>query len=107
MFKKIKPYLVSILISVGVGALSAFLTRGNMDIYEEIKGFDGDVLIVHGSKDKNVDITYSQKAYETYLSVESKREEPREVLFRIVEKGKHGFDGKYAEMAMEYMKEVV
>ena len=37
MFKKIKPYLVSILISVGVGALSAFLTRGNMDIYEEIK----------------------------------------------------------------------
>jgi len=79
----------------------------DIDIYEEIKGFDGDVLIVHGSKDKNVDITYSQKAYETYLSVESKREEPREVLFRILEKGKHGFDGKYAEMAMEYMKEVV
>ncbi|MBE5953913.1 MAG: alpha/beta hydrolase [Lachnospiraceae bacterium] len=79
----------------------------DIDIYEEIKGFDGDVLIVHGSKDKNVDISYSEKAYETYLGVESKREEPREVLFRIVEKGKHGFDGKYAEMAMEYMKEVV
>ncbi len=79
----------------------------DIDIYEEIKGFDGDVLIVHGSKDKSVDISYSEKAYETYLSVESKREEPREVLFRIVEKGKHGFDGKYAEMAMEYMKEVV
>ena len=79
----------------------------DIDIYEEIKGFDGDVLIVHGSKDKSVDISYSQKAYETYLSVESKREEPREVLFRVVEKGKHGFDGKYAELAMEYMKEVV
>ncbi len=79
----------------------------DIDIYEEIKGFDGDVLIVHGSKDKSVDISYSEKAYETYLGVESKREEPREVLFRIVEKGKHGFDGKYAEQAMEYMKEVV
>ena len=79
----------------------------DIDIYEERKGFDGDVLIVHGSKDKYVDISYSEKAYETYLGVESKREEPREVLFRIVEKGKHGFDGKYAEQAMEYMKEVV
>lgn len=79
----------------------------DMDIYEEIKGFDGDVLIVHGSKDRSVDISYSERAYETYLSVESKREEPREVLFKIVEKGKHGFDGKYAERAMEYMREVV
>lgn len=78
-----------------------------MDVYQEIVGYDGDVLIVHGSKDKTVDIAYSQKAYETYLSVESKREEPREVLLRIVEKGKHGFDGKYADMAMEYMKEIV
>ncbi len=34
--KAIKPYIISILISVGTGALSAFLTRGNMDIYEEI-----------------------------------------------------------------------
>ena len=79
----------------------------DIEIYEEIKGFDGDVLIVHGSNDKSVDISYSKKAYETYLGVESKREEPREVLFRIVDKGKHGFDGKYADRAMEYMTEVV
>ena len=78
-----------------------------IDIFEEIKGYDGDVLIVHGTKDNNVDISYSQRAYDTYIAVESKREEPREVLLRLVEKGKHGFDGKYAEQAMEYMKEVV
>ncbi len=78
-----------------------------MDVYEEIAGFDGDVLIVHGTKDKTVDISYSKKAYEVYMSVESKREEPREVLLRIVEKGKHGFDKKYADIAMEYMREVV
>ena len=37
MLKKIKPYVISILISVGVGALSALITRGNMDLYDEIK----------------------------------------------------------------------
>lgn len=37
MFKKIKPYAISILISVGVGALSALITRGNMDLYDEIR----------------------------------------------------------------------
>ena len=36
MWKKYKPYVVSIAISLGVGALSAFFTKGNMDIYEKI-----------------------------------------------------------------------
>ena len=34
--KKAKPYILSILISVGVGLLSAFFTRNSMDIYSEI-----------------------------------------------------------------------
>ena len=36
MWKKIKPYVISVLISVGVGVLSAFLIRGNTNIYEFI-----------------------------------------------------------------------
>ena len=36
MWKKIKPYVISILIALGVGGLSAFLTRGNMDVYDKI-----------------------------------------------------------------------
>ena len=36
MWKKIKPYLVSILIALGVGGLAAFLTRGSMDIYNSV-----------------------------------------------------------------------
>ena len=36
MWEKIKPYLISILISLGVGGLSAFLTRNSMDIYENL-----------------------------------------------------------------------
>lgn len=36
MWKKIKPFVISIAISLGVGALSALLTRNSMDIYSEI-----------------------------------------------------------------------
>lgn len=36
MWKKIKPYVVSILIALGVGGLSAFLTRNGMDVYANI-----------------------------------------------------------------------
>ena len=36
MKQKIKPYIISILIALAVGALSAFLTRNNMDIYSEV-----------------------------------------------------------------------
>ena len=36
MWKKIKPYVISIAIALAVGGLAAFLTRGDMDIYKEI-----------------------------------------------------------------------
>lgn len=37
MWKKIKPYVISVLIPLAVGGLSALLTRGNMDIYDTVK----------------------------------------------------------------------
>ena len=37
MWNKIKPYLISIGIALAIGGLSALLTMGNMDIYNEIK----------------------------------------------------------------------
>lgn len=36
MWKKIKPYVISVVIALGVGGLAALLTRNNMDIYDEI-----------------------------------------------------------------------
>ena len=36
MFKKLKPYIISVLLALGVGALSAYITRDSMDIYSEI-----------------------------------------------------------------------
>lgn len=37
MWKKIKPYVISVAVALGVGALSALFTRGNMDIYDRIQ----------------------------------------------------------------------
>ncbi len=37
MLKKYKPYMWGILSALAVGGLSAFFTRNNMDIYNEIK----------------------------------------------------------------------
>ena len=34
--KKAKPYIISIIISLGTGIISALLTRGNMNLYDEI-----------------------------------------------------------------------
>ena len=36
MWNRIKHYVIKILIALGVGGLAALLTRGNMDIYNEI-----------------------------------------------------------------------
>ena len=36
MWNKIKHYVIFILIALGTGGLSALLTKGNMEIYDEI-----------------------------------------------------------------------
>lgn len=36
MWKRIKPYVISVAIALAVGGLSALLTRNNMDVYERI-----------------------------------------------------------------------
>ena len=40
MNKQIKPYIISVAIALGVGALSALFTRNNMDIYSDNKLLD-------------------------------------------------------------------
>lgn len=37
MWNKIRHYVISVAIALGVGGLSAFLTSGNMDIYSKIE----------------------------------------------------------------------
>ena len=33
----------------------------NMNIYDEIRGYDRPVLLIHGTRDEIVDISYSRK----------------------------------------------
>ncbi len=65
------------------------------DIYDEIRGYDKDVLIIHGDRDGLVPLSYSEKAIEVYPAAELK----------IISGGEHGFYGKYAEKATEYTLE--
>lgn len=37
MWRKIKPYVISAAVTLAVGGLSAFLTMGNMNIYQTVK----------------------------------------------------------------------
>lgn len=55
----------------------------DMDPYEEACGFSKDVLIFHGDADEIVNISYAEKAQETYPSAE----------LVVVKDGGHGFFG--------------
>ena len=65
-----------------------------MDPFAEIRGYDGPVLIVHGTKDKIVHPDYSRRAAETYANVQ----------LYMIENGAHGFAGKRDAEAIEKLK---
>lgn len=66
----------------------------DMDPYAEIRGYDGPVLIVHGTKDKIVHPDYSRRAAETYANAQ----------LYMIENGAHGFVGKRDAEAIEKLK---
>ena len=73
-----------------------------MDLaFEEIKEYKKEVLIVHGAKDKIVNISYSERAFDVYKSSAPNRN----VRFEIIKNGKHGFSGKSDKMAKEILKD--
>ena len=75
-----------------------------MDPYREIAGFGGDVLIVHGTKDKIVNFKYAERAFETY------RNRPggaARVRFKVIEDGDHGFSKKHDKIAMEHVRNFI
>lgn len=69
----------------------------DLDVYNEIGKYTGNVLIFHGTQDNLVDLSYSQRAKETYKSAEL-----------VVYKGAgHGFNGSYVQEASDKMVEFV
>ena len=69
----------------------------SFDIYEVMRGYRGDVLIVHGDADALVPLSYSERARDVYASAE----------LRVIPGAPHGFwdalDGP-ASMALDFLK---
>lgn len=74
-----------------------------MDPYNEIKGYLGDVLVVHGTKDKIVKMEYIEKAYNVY----NERKTNNKVEMYAIENGKHMFSKKHDKIAINYIKEFI
>lgn len=71
----------------------------DMDPFEEIKAYEGDVLIVHGTADKIVNIEYAEQAFRTYQDAPVERK----LEFHIIEGGAHMFSKKHDVLAMSYL----
>lgn len=66
----------------------------DMNIFDEIPGYDGPVLLIHGTKDKIVNISYSRQARKVYKQCE----------YLELEGAGHMFKGKYDRKAMEALE---
>ena len=66
-----------------------------MDPYEEMKGYDGPVLLIHGTADKIVNIRYARKL----------REINSDCRYEEIDGGGHMFKGKADEQACRILQE--
>ena len=73
-----------------------------MDPYEIIHQYTGNVLIIHGNQDKTVDISYALRAVETYSQAGA------DVEMKIIDEGGHMFFRPiHAYKALGYIREYV
>lgn len=77
-----------------------------MDPFKEIKGYQGPVLIVHGTKDPVVSTSYARKAYEVYKERTSLDDSPNPSSQLVLLDGAgHGFTPEYAKQAMDAVEQ--
>ena len=67
----------------------------DFDVYAEIGKFNKPVLLFHGNRDNIVDISYSQRASETYQQVE----------YHVLQGAGHGFSGSSQTQAINYLQD--
>lgn len=71
----------------------------DMNAFEEIRHYNGRVLITHGTKDKIVDLSYAQRAFEAYNANSADR-----VSLEIIDGAGHLFSKKHDKKAFEILK---
>ena len=106
MFAKFDPENIPDIIRCGPMRLGKCYVEDviGVDPYQEIRDFSGDVLIVHGTKDKIVNIEYSKHAYEIYLKSKEEHKVSGIVRFFAIGNGGHGFSKKYDKEALVHLK---
>ena len=107
IFAKFDPDNIPDMIRCGPMKLGKCYVRDviGMDSYQEIQDFSGDVLIVHGTEDKIVNIEYSKRAYEMYLENREKKAGTVDVSCFPLEGGRHGFSKRHDRAAIERLKQ--
>ena len=71
----------------------------HMDPYAEISPYSGPILIIHGTKDRIVNVEYARKAAEAYEAAT-----PNRTKLCIIENGAHGFSKKHDAYAIDQLK---
>lgn len=74
----------------------------DMEPYELIPQYKGNVFIIHGTKDTTVDISYSDKAYDLYINNTKLN---KKVIYHKIEGAGHRFFKKQDEIAYKALKE--
>lgn len=101
MFAKFDPKKLPDIVKCGPMKLGRCYVESvlNMNPYEGIKGYENDVLLVHGTADRIVDIKYAREAVRVYQEAYSMRN----VEYYEIEKGAHMFSKKHDKIAMQYL----
>lgn len=96
MFAKFDPNNIPDVINCGPMKLGKLYAADmiHMDPIAEIRTYPGPVLIIHGDKDKIVNVDYSRQAHEAY---------PNSTL-HIIEGGGHGFSKKLDVIAKSHLR---
>ena len=102
MFARFDPHTLPEVIRCGPMKLGKCYVEDvlEMDPCKEIAAFDGDVLLVHGTADKIVNLRYAEAAYRVYKNAPY----DRKVHYHTIEKGAHFFSKKHDRIAIAHLE---
>ena len=101
MFAKFDPADIPEVIPCGPMKLGRVYPETVMDWdpFEKIRSYPGPVLLVHGTADKVVNVSYAQKAYESYTDGQPEAHPEKELI--LIENGAHGFSRRHDRIAIQ------
>lgn len=107
MFAKFNPHNLPDIIQCGPMKLGKCYVEDviHLDPYQEISKFQGDILIVHGTKDRIVNIKYAEQAYAAYTEETKRNHLTRIIFFHKIDNGEHGFSKKHDTVAIGYLEQ--